>query len=116
MKYDVIWRRVIKKKTSHIQENTGDTHQQLQPCEVVFSSASRLIDPGIRVSLTPPLLLVFWVVLAWLVEVAQSSGVSRIFSTTSSKVSRTPTDVFAEASMNSEFMRSANRLPSDAGT
>jgi hypothetical protein len=47
---------------------------------------------------------------------AHNSGVSRIFSTTSWNASCTPTAVLADASMNSEFIRVANCLPSAVGT
>jgi hypothetical protein len=47
---------------------------------------------------------------------AHSSGVSIIFSTTSWKASVTPTAVFADASMKSEFMRVANTCASAVGT
>lgn len=45
-----------------------------------------------------------------------SSGVSMIFSARSLNASVTPTEVFAEASMKSEFIRRAKASPSDVGT
>lgn len=97
------------KSREHNEQHSMRIPQQPHPPPSLVSAcgSDRLMPPGMF-----PLSVLFRPTPGFFVTGAHSSGVSMIFSTTCWNASRTPVDVFADASMNSEFIRSAKRSPS----